>query len=119
MQGFRELKLWKKSHELTLEIYRVSKSFPRQEQYGITNQLRRASSSVAANLAEGCVRGGDAEFARFAQIALGSASETEYFLLLARDLGFLNSQDYGDLETKVTEVKRMLTSLIHTLKGNR
>ena len=86
MKDFRDLQVWQKAHGLTLAIYRVTVTFPRQELYGLTTQLRRASSSIAANLAEGCGRNSDAEFARFCSIAMGSASELEYHLLLARDL---------------------------------
>lgn len=89
MRDFRELKVWQKAHEATLDVYRATKDFPREEQFGLTAQVRRSAESIAANIAEGCGRDGDAEFARFLQIALGSASETEYHLLLAKDLGLL------------------------------
>ena len=85
MKDFRELKVWRKAHELTLAVYQITASFPREELYGLTAQLRRAGSSIAANLAEGCGRNGDAELARFCSMAMGSASELEYHLLLARD----------------------------------
>src|SRR3989337_1133546 len=117
MKGFRDLKVWEKSHELTLEVYKLSKEFPASEIYGLTNQVRRASSSIAANIAEGCGRGGDADFARFLHIAMGSASELEYHLLLAKDLGMLSQSSYANVEEKVTEVKRMLSSLILKLKA--
>lgn len=115
MQNFRELKVWQKD-ELTLAIYGVTKSFPREEVYGLTSHLRRSSSSVAANLAEGCARGGDAEFARFCSIAMGSASELEYHLLLAKDLNFVKPETYEDLNDRVTELKRMLVGLHQKLK---
>jgi len=86
VKDFRELQVWRKAHELTLAVYQITASFPREELYGLTAQLRRAGSSIAANLAEGCGRNGDAELARFCSIAMGSASELEYHLLLARDL---------------------------------
>ncbi|MGQ9626774.1 MAG: four helix bundle protein [Anaerolineae bacterium] len=85
----------------------------------LTTQIRRACASIPANIAEGCGRGGDAELARFLQIAMGSASEVEYHLLLARDLGLLNGSDYERLAGEVTEVKRMLTSFIQKLKAKR
>ena len=78
MQDFRQLRVWQLAHELTLDVYRITKSFPKDEQYGLTSQLRRCSSSIAANIAEGCGRGSDSEFARFLQIAMGSACEFEY-----------------------------------------
>lgn len=107
MKDFRELKVWQKAHELTLAIYRVSKNFPREELYGLTSQIRRASASIAANLAEGCGRNSDAEFARYCSIAMGSASELEYHLLLARDLKLFQPGDYEDLAPRATELKRM------------
>ena len=119
MKGFRDLKVWKKSHELTLEIYRLSKEFPAHEIYGLTSQIRRAGSSIPANIAEGCGRNSDADFARFLQIAMGSASELEYHLLLAKDLGMLSESGYTMVEANVTEVKRMLSSLILRLKADR
>ena len=119
MQSFRDLKVWQKGHELTLDVYAATASFPKSEAYGIIGQLRRACVSIPANLAEGCGRGSDADFNRFVQIAMGSASETEYFLLLARDLNYLVASDHQKLERKIIEIKRMLTSLIQTLKPNR
>jgi len=119
MKGFRDLKVWEKSHELTLEVYKLSKELPASEIYGLTNQVRRASSSIAANIAEGCGRNSDADFARFLHIAMGSASELEYHLLLAKDLGMLSQSSYANVEEKVTEVKRMLSSLILKLEADR
>ena len=119
MKGFRDLKVWKKSHELTLEIYRLSKEFPAHKIYGLTSQIRRAGFSIPANIAEGCGRNSDADFARFLQIVMGSASELEYHLLLANDLGMLSESGYTRVEANVTEVKRMLSSLILRLKADR
>ena len=116
VKDFRELKVWQKAHELTLGVYQVTATFPREELYGLTAQMRRASSSIAANLAEGCGRSGDAELNRFCS-ALGSASELQYFLLLARDLHLFASGDYARLAEKTTEVKRMLTGLVQKLKA--
>jgi len=118
MQGFRRLNVWEKAHELTLEVYRVTARFPKEELYALTSQLKRAASSVAANIAEGCGRGSEADFARFLLIAMGSASELEYHLLLARDLKFLSETDYQRLDTGTTEVKRMLASLIGQTRGS-
>src|SRR2546430_1915778 len=112
MQSFRDLKVWRKGHHLTLEVYKVTALFPKDELYGITSQLRRACSSIPTNIAEGCGRGGDGDFGRFIHIAMGSASETEYLLLLARELNFLSIPDYERLQGDVTEVKRMIASLI-------
>src|SRR5208337_4146470 len=86
--------------------------FPREEMFGITSQMRRSSSSIAANIAEGCGRTGNGEVHRFLNTAAGSAMELEYFLLLSRDLNFLSSEPYEDLSEHVREVQRMLASLI-------
>lgn len=119
MKNFRDLKVWQKSHRLTLDFYTCTKSFPKDELYGLTSQLRRAASSIGANIAEGCGRIGDAELARFLQIALGSASEVEYHLLLARDLGYLENNKQQELSTRTCEIKRMRTSLIKKLRAER
>jgi four helix bundle protein len=115
LRNFRELTVWEKTHELVLEVYRVSKVFPSDERYGLTVQLRRAVVSVASNIAEGCGRGSDKDFSRFLGIAAGSASEAEYQLLLARDLGYLLDDDYRHLNSKINEVKRILNSFIQSL----
>jgi four helix bundle protein len=111
VQGFRELNVWRKAHLLTLEIYRVTAGFPREERFGLTGQLRRSCSSIPANLAEGSGRIGSAELARFCSIAMGSASELEYHLLLAKDLKLMTETAYEELLQQTIEVKRMLTSL--------
>ena len=95
MQNFKSLKVWQKSHRLTLMVYGITTTFPKEERYGLTSQLRRSCVSVSANIAEGCGRGGDADFARFIQIAMGSACEAEYLLLLSRDLKLLPAKSYG------------------------
>ncbi|HEY4661424.1 MAG TPA: four helix bundle protein [Terriglobales bacterium] len=118
MQSFRNLKVWEKAHAVTIEIYTASRSFPKEELYGLTSQMRRASASIGANVAEGSRRKGDTEFGRFLQIAIGSASELEYHLLLARDLRILEATDYERLSTGVVEVKRMLAALIRTCRGD-
>jgi four helix bundle protein len=109
------LTVWEKSHQLTLDVYRATRPFPQEELYGLTSQLRRSVASISANIAEGCGRGGDAELRRFLQIAMGSASETEYHLLLARDLHYLEEALYQRLNDQTCEVKRMLASLIGKL----
>jgi four helix bundle protein len=119
VKDFRELKVWQKAHCLTLAIYQVSAAFPPQERYGLTSQMRRCSSSISSNLAEGCGRTGDAEFARFCSIAMGSASELEYQLLLARDLKLIPLADYEQLAEQTIEVKRMLTALLQKLNADR
>ncbi len=117
MQDFRDLKVWQKAHELTLAVYRETAGFPREELYGLTSQLRRAAASVPSNLAEGRHRATDRDFGRFVGIALGSAAEVDYFLLLARDLGFIEPTRYKVLEREVDEIKKMLSSLYNRLQS--
>lgn len=118
MTNFHELKVWQKAHQLTLAVYRITATFPREELYGLTSQLRRSGSSIPANLAEGCGRSGDAEFARFCSIAMGSAHELEYHLLLAKDLNLIKHNDYTDASQRAIELKRMLVGLIRRLRGS-
>jgi four helix bundle protein len=101
-----------------LAIYAITKSFPRDELFGLTSQIRRACASIPANIAEGCGRSGEAELARFFQIASGSASELEYHLLLSHDLNLIADDDYARLTNEVTEVKRMLSAFIHKLRAD-
>lgn len=118
MKDFRKLGVWEKSHQLALEIYKITQKFPASEQYGLISQMRRAGVSIPTNIAEGCGRDSDAELKRFLFIALGSASELEYQLLLSHDLQFLDSPSYQHLTNQVTEIKRMLASLIKKLKAS-
>jgi len=115
LKYFRGLKVWEKTHQLTLSIYRVTNEFPNEEKYGLTSQLRRSAVSIPTNLAEGCGRGSDRELSRFVQVAMGSASEVEYLLLVCHELGYLDSTVHQQLEERTTEVKRMLASLIRKL----
>ena len=119
MKNFRDLKVWEKAHVLTLGCYAATSSFPKQEIFGIVSQIRRSASSIPANIAEGCGRRGNAELHRFLQMAMGSASELEYHLLLSRDLNFLRTDLYDGLQTQVTEIKRMLTALIRKVDAER
>ena len=112
MKDFRDLKVWEKAHRLTLGVYKATSRFPREELYGLTSQMRRCGTSIAANLAEGCGKRGNNEFQRYLQIASGSASELDYHLLLSRDLQFLGAADYEALAKELVELRRMLTSLI-------
>jgi four helix bundle protein len=118
MRDFRELKVWEKSHRLTLDLYQTTRSFPTDERYGVTAQIRRAVGSIPTNIAEGCGRNGERELARFLVIAGGSASETEYLLLLAKDLGYLEQGAYEELDEGINEIKRILNSFIRTLTAN-
>ncbi|MBZ5523398.1 MAG: four helix bundle protein [Acidobacteriia bacterium] len=116
MRNYRDLDVWVKSHKLTLELYRLSRGFPREELYGLTSQLRRAAMSIGANLAEGCGRRTSAELARFVRIAMGSASELDYHLLLCRDFEFLTKDDYVRILQELTRVRKMLWSLLTSIE---
>lgn len=116
MKDFKDLKVWQKAHELTTSICSVCRAFPRDEIYGLTSQLRRAAVSIGANIAEGCGRRSDGEFVRFLQIARGSASEVEYHLLLSHDLKFMDDSGFQNLQRKLVEVQRMLTSLVSAIE---
>ena len=119
MQDFRKLNVWEKAHKLTLEIYLPSKKFPKDELFALTNQLRRASSSISANIAEGCGRSSQKEFHFFLSVAIGSASEVEYFLLLAKDLNYLLEIDYKKLDEQVNQIKRKLIALMKRVDNNQ
>ncbi len=117
MKDFKKLKVWEKAHRLTLDVYQTSATFPREELYGLTSQIRRSCLSIPTNIAEGCGRCSDTDFARFLQISMGSSSEVEYLLILSRDLQILTNDDYETLSDDVIQIKRMLTSLIKTLRS--
>lgn len=93
MQNYKDLKVWEKSHEFTLRIYEITKTFPKEELYSLRNQLRRSAASIPANIAEGCGKNSQLEFAHFLNIALGSANETEYYLVLSKDLKYLSVEE--------------------------
>ncbi len=118
MRPFRELTVWSKSHALTLAVFRATLRVKRGEYPGLVSQLRRAASSIPTNIAEGCGHLGQREFARFLQMAMASASELEYLLLLASDLGMISRGAYQQLESQVTEVKRMLSALISKVRSD-
>lgn len=111
MRDFRKYNIWELSHKLTLDIYTISKEFPHNESYGIVSQIRRASASIPINIAEGCGRDSDAEFNRFLTIAMGSASETEYLLILSKDLQYINDEHFENLNSKVNIIKQKIYSL--------
>lgn len=119
MGDYRKLMVWERAHRLALEVYRATGSFPREETYGLTSQLRRSASSIPANLAEGCGRNRDTELARFSEIAMGSANELDYHRLLACDLGFLQRAVYQRLSAEARGINNMLATLIHKLRPSR
>ena len=108
--------MWSKAHSLALQAYFITREFPKEELYGLTSQIRRASASIPTNIAEACGRNSDADFTRFLTIAMGSASELEYLLLLAKDLQLLNSVSYEERQAVLVEVKKMLYALIIKLR---
>jgi four helix bundle protein len=116
VRDFRQLKVWQKAHVLVLDLYRHARTFPPEERFGLTAHLLRSATSIPSNIAEGCGRNSDIELARFLSIAAGSASETEYQLLLARDLGYLPEPVHHGLDAQVNEVKRMLNSFVQRLQ---
>lgn len=117
MKDFRTLQVWEKSHKLTLRIYLITKDFPKEELYGLIAQIRRSAASIPVNIAEGCGRGSNADFSRFLQMSMGSASETEYWMILSNELGYINEDIYKSLISEIQEIKRMLVSLINKAKS--
>ena len=116
MHDFKDLRVWAKAHELTVGVYRTTREFPREELFGLTSQMRRAASSIGANIAEGCGRRSDGDLTRFLHIARGSAVELEDHLLLARDLEYLAGSKCNAFVKQVDEVQRMLTGLIQQVQ---
>ena len=117
MQDFKKLAVWKKAHALAIRVYKLTASYPNNEMYGLTSQTRRAAISIPTNIAEGCGRGGGAELCHFLKIAMGSASEVEYLLMLASELNYLDPDNYDDVNIHVSEIKRMLTAFIQKIQN--
>jgi four helix bundle protein len=119
MKDFRQLKVWQKAHQVTLDLYPVTQKFPVEERYGLTSQIRRCAASIGANIAEGCGKAGEIEFQRFLQISSGSASELAYHLILARDLSYLSEADFKNFSDRTEEVQKMLASLLSKITNHR
>jgi|SRR5215471_1078882 len=119
MKDFRDLHVWEKAHQLTLELYAVTARFPKHELYGLTSQIRRCGVSIGANIAEGCEKNGNNEFQRFLQIAAGSASELDYELLLCRDLQYCNADEYKQLSEELSRLRKMLGALLRKVQMDR
>jgi four helix bundle protein len=111
MRNYKDLRVWEQAHRLTLAVYKTTSGFPKEERFGLTSQMRRSSASIAANLAEGCGRRSDGEMARLVQIAMGSGAELSYHLLLTKDLGFMKSEEYEELNANLERTMRMLSAL--------
>jgi four helix bundle protein len=118
MKDYSKLEVWKKSHKLVLNIYKITNTFPKIEDYRLSNQLTRSVSSIATNIAEGCGRGSDSDFARFLQMAIGSCSEAEYQVLLAKDLKYIDNKIYDSLTQAIKEIRMMLNGLRKKLKAD-
>ncbi|CAN5877924.1 four helix bundle protein [soil metagenome] len=116
MKNFRDLQIWSRSHQLTLEVYRLTQGFPKSETYGHVSQMRRSVSSIPTNIAEGSGRNTEKDFARFLDNAMGSASELEYQLILAHDLEYLSDDTYELTNRELIEIKRMLNAFIQKLR---
>jgi four helix bundle protein len=119
MQDYRKLIAWQKAHTFTKEVYMLTSEFPSSELYGLTAQLRRAALSIPTNLAEGSARGSNADFARFVQISVGSASEAEYLLLISHELGYISQGKFEEFSTQIEEIKMILSGLLNKLKATR
>lgn len=116
MFDFRNLDMWKLAHDITLDVYSVTQKFPKEEQFGITNQMRRAACSIGANIAEGAGRRTNADFKQFLHTSSGSLKELDNFIILTRDLKYLSDADYKELTEKTDHLGRMLTNFIKTLE---
>ncbi|MBI1347197.1 four helix bundle protein [bacterium] len=117
MKNFRDLQIWDRSHQLTLAIYRLTQEFPKTETYGLVSQMRRSASSIPTNIAEGCGRNTERDFARFLDNAMGSASELEYQLILTRDLKYISLDIFEVTFAELTEIKRMLNAFMQRLRA--
>jgi four helix bundle protein len=108
MQNYKDLKVWEKAHLFTLKVYEFTKVFPKEEMYSLINQIGRSASSIPANIAEGCGKNSNKDFANFLNISLGPANESEYFLILSKDLLYLKEENYITLYNLINEIKSML-----------
>lgn len=115
MVNYRKYIVWQKSHQLVLDIYKTTTSFPKSEQFNLVSQINRACTSIPTNIAEGCGRETQKELIRFLYTSSGSAQELEYLLLLSKDLKFINDNNYQKLYIEITEIKKMLASLIRKI----
>lgn len=117
MRDFRQLRVWEDAHQITLEVYKLTKTFPKEELFALTNQLRRASVSIGSNIAEGCGRGSNKDYAHFLQMAIGSAFEVDYQIYLAKDLAYISDENYKIISGKIDSLKRQLASLLQKVRN--
>ena len=118
MKDYKKYLVWQKSHQLTLDVYKLSAKYPREETFNLVSQIKRSSSSIPTNIAEGCGRKSDKDFSRFLYISFGSANELEYQMLLSKDLDFISAEDYEKIQLQTEEIKKMLSALIKTLNAS-
>lgn len=116
MQDYKKIKIWERTHSITLVIYQLTASFPKEETYGLTSQLRRSIASIPANIAEGAGRNTKLDFAHFLNIALGSVNESSYHLLLSKDLEYIDLNNYNKLNEELEELKAMLIGFINAVR---
>lgn len=116
MRDYKKYTIWEKSHKLALEVYAITKSFPKEEMYGITSQLRRASLSVPTNIVEGAARNSQKEFAHFINISSGSAAETEYLIRFSFDLNYINEDQFIKINNEIISIRKMLNAFHQKLK---
>lgn len=116
LKSYRELEVWQKAHELVLLVFRLTEKFPRSDMFGIVSQVRRSSSSVAANISEGFGRGTTREFLRCLQIARGELEETRYFMLLSRDLERISEDEFSNVNTSCDTIGKLMNALGRALK---
>ena len=119
MSNYKKLKVWEDAHKFTIDIYNITRKFPNNEQYGLTSQIRRSSSSIPTNIVEGSGQLDNGNLIRFLGIAKGSAFETEYQILLAKDLNYITNEEYKFLIAKIQSIIRRLTNLIKSLKNHK
>ncbi|SHJ43486.1 four helix bundle protein [Flavobacterium haoranii] len=117
MRNFKKYDIWQLSHNLTLDIDVLTSNYPKEELYGLVSQIRRASSSIPTNIAEGCGRSSDKEFNQFLNIALGSANETEYLIILSKDLNYISLEKFNEIETQINIIKSKIYNLKEKLNS--
>ena len=117
MSDYKKLKVWETAHKFTIDIYKTTKGFPEDEKYGLISQIRRSASSISTNIVEGCGQLGNGNLIRFLGIARGSAFEVEYQLLLSKDLGYININEFSVLNERIKSIIRMINNLIKSLKN--
>lgn len=117
MRDFRQLRIWELSHNLTLKIYRITKGFPKEELFSLTSQMRRSRSSIPNNIAEGCGRGSNNDYARFLQIAVGSSYELDYQILLAKDLEYIDNKTHAELSNEISSLQKQIVALLQKVRA--